>query len=269
MANIPPLAHKVFHANYIMKAPNTWPIINNPWDATTGEWEMQRDFPFFMAQHYLPHNGQQPLADQFGFCHVSHIVLGNARKSKHIKKAHKETAIKIIRFGRAMQFPSIQNFIRMDSQTGAWTAAQVIAWYNVIMKLPHGSNIASLNTTPWFRIAGLYQNTAYFHHEGSIRCWVNIPPWEKNNVDNLIRMLCPDVPAASQKCLRWVNHLSLWLKTSLLKQHNITSYYVQQNPNELLFIFRGLYYLSYTAGVTVMESKYYGGHDWLGWFWRK
>ncbi|KAH6666912.1 hypothetical protein B0J14DRAFT_642803 [Halenospora varia] len=112
--------------------------------------------------------------------------------------------------------------------------------------------------------AAMNQNTLYFHHFGSVRTWIIIPPSQKSKLEALVRELCPDVTDGQADCPRWINHLSLWIEQSLLKHHGIVCYEVEQKVNELLFLFAGTYYMAKSADMNVVEAKYFGGHYWTG-----
>jgi hypothetical protein len=108
-------------------------------------------------------------------------------------------------------------------------------------------------------LAGL--TTIYFHHRGSPRHWIIIPPKEKAVFEE--RMAQAFKPLLQgRRCSKFVHHLSAWINPDLLRQWGIPYFSLTQSYNQLLIFFPHAYYFGYSSGFSIIESKFHAGPHW-------
>jgi hypothetical protein len=103
--------------------------------------------------------------------------------------------------------------------------------------------------------------TIYFHHRGSPRHWIIVPPPEKTKLEDHIRREFK-LNSFEQGCSQLMSHLSLWLTPELLTRWDVTFFQVTQHTDQLFVIFPQSYYFGYSRGFSIIESKFHARPSW-------
>jgi hypothetical protein len=122
-------------------------------------------------------------------------------------------------------------------------------------------NIACAGSPLPVRSAVADLTTIYFHHRGSPRHWIVIPPTSKIAFEDRIRTeYNSEIP--TPLCSQFIRHLRIWISPDTLKEWGIDFLEITQEKYQLLFIFPGSYYYGYSAGFSIVESKIHAGEHW-------
>jgi hypothetical protein len=122
-------------------------------------------------------------------------------------------------------------------------------------------HIATAGSPLTIRSAFASLTTIYFHHRGSARRWVVIPPMAREAFENRILKEF-DIQSDDRACDQFIHHMKLWIQPSVLKRWGIPYYELIQKELQLIFFFPGSYYYGYSEGFSIIESKMHGGDRW-------
>jgi hypothetical protein len=116
-------------------------------------------------------------------------------------------------------------------------------------------NIAEAGALLNVRMAEASLTTAYWHHEGAARCWIVVPPTQREKFEACIRREFHLDPA--KLCNQFIRHLSIWISPKLLTEWNITHYQFEHREEELLVLWPNTYHWGWSSGYSVVEYKYH------------
>ena len=91
-------------------------------------------------------------------------------------------------------------------------------------------------------------------HAGCEKFWCVVAPENQEKYEKLVRDLCNK---KGNGCSQFVRHESIFVYTSLLKEHGISFTLARQTPHELMFIFEGAYHQGYNNGPNLAEAVNY------------
>ncbi len=104
-----------------------------------------------------------------------------------------------------------------------------------------------------------------YHHRGSPKLWIVVPPAENGKLENHIRHVFADMLGEGQGgglCSQFVKHLSLWITPDLLQSWGIKFHQVLLREKQMLFLFPSSYYWGVSTGFSVIEMKAIAGPKW-------
>lgn len=103
--------------------------------------------------------------------------------------------------------------------------------------------------------------TVIYHHRGSPRLWIVVPPTEHSNLERRIREeFQPEL--GEGYCSQFVKHLSLWITPDLLREWGMGFIQVLQEEKQMLFLFPSSYYWGMSTGFSIVEMKAVAGPRW-------
>lgn len=104
--------------------------------------------------------------------------------------------------------------------------------------------------------------TVVYHHRGSPRLWIVVPPVEHSKLEARIWKTFRDEFAEEGYCSQFVRHLSLWITPALLREWGVGFIQVLQEEKQILFFFPSSYYWGFSTGFSIVEMKAVAGNRW-------
>jgi hypothetical protein len=105
--------------------------------------------------------------------------------------------------------------------------------------------------------------TVTYHHRGSPRLWIIVPPSEHGKLEaRLWNEFRDELVGGKGGCSQFVRHLGLWVTPALLREWDVGFIQVVQEEKQMLFFFPSSYFWGFSTGFGIVEMKAVAGKSW-------
>jgi hypothetical protein len=123
-------------------------------------------------------------------------------------------------------------------------------------------NIATAGSVTEIQTSIAQLTTIIYHHRGSPRLWLVVPPQERAKFERKIRDTFEEKLGNSSKCSQFVKHLSIFVTPDMLKIWDVKFIQVYQIARQLVILSPLAYFWGYSTGHSIIETRNWTGSSW-------